>query len=82
MRGMDTATEHVHLHVVNYEPTYVALNHAISMYENDGGRGAAEARDYLIDAVERHALDAGLDYSDLDDVDYSAMIQWEVAHRD
>jgi len=80
---MNADTEYVRMHVVNYEPTYVALNHAVSLYWNDEGKGIAAARDYLRDAVERHYRDAGLDDEHLtDDVDYADIIVWECDNRD
>lgn len=74
---MGAVTERVYDHIVNYEPTYLALQEAVALYQ-ESSDGIAEARELLADAVEGGAFRAaGLDCSDLDGVDYSEMIQWE-----
>lgn len=65
---MNDATEYVHDHIVNYEPTYIALMDCVNhnMHPN------------TLKTVVRHSCTAmGLQYEDLRDVDYAAMIQWE-----
>ena len=74
---MNAATSYVQMHVVNYEPTYLALQEAVQMYV-DGDDGIAPARDFLADAVNQHRAGMGLDYDDLTgDVDYAAIIHDE-----
>lgn len=74
---MNAATEYVQLHLVNYEPSYLALRKAVDMYVN-GTDGIAPARDFLADAVSEHMTGMGLDAEDLsDDVDYAAIIHDE-----
>lgn len=73
---MDTPTRTVYERVSAYEPAFVALSHAVSLYVA-GDAGIAPAREYLTDAVERHMRDMGLGPQDLDEVDYAAIIHAE-----
>ena len=74
---MNAATSYVQLHVVNYEPTYLALREAVRMYV-DSDDGIAPAREFLTDAVERRCAAMGLDPEDLtDEVDFAAIIHDE-----
>ena len=74
---MNAATEYVQMHVVNYEPSYLALREAVDMYVN-GDDGIAPARDFLSDAVSQHLSGMGLDSEDLtDEVDFAAIIAEE-----
>ena len=73
---MNTPTRTVYERISSYEPTFVALSHAVALYV-DGDAGIAPAREYLNDAVERHLLDIGLEPAALDDVDYAEIIHTE-----
>lgn len=74
---MNADTEYVQLHVVNYEPTYLALLTAVDMYVN-GTDGIAAARDHLADAVAEHRDAMGLNPEHLtDEVDYAAIVAEE-----
>jgi hypothetical protein len=74
---MNAATEYVQMHVVNYEPSYLALREAVDMYVN-GDDGIAPARDFLADAVSQHLSGMGLDPEDLtDEVDFAAIVAEE-----
>ena len=75
---MNEATDYVHTHVINYEPTYIALGEAVTMVWDD--EDIHEARDYLADVVDQHWQAMGLDASDLADVDYAEMIDWEMSN--
>jgi hypothetical protein len=80
---MDSDTDYVHTHVVNYEPTYLVLEAAAEVWAHpDPNVTLAELRDDLRDAVEQSWPEMGLRYADLDDVDYAAMIEWEVENAD
>jgi hypothetical protein len=66
------------MHMANYEPSYLVLMEAASLY-GDGEIELSEARDMLADAVEKHWEAMGLQLSDLDDdVDYASMIEYEI----
>lgn len=74
---MNSATRYVQMHVVNFEPTYLALRQAVAMFV-EGDDGIGPARDFLTDAVERHRDAMGLDPEDLvDDVDFAAIVAEE-----
>lgn len=78
MIAMNNDTDYVHTHIVNYEPTYLALADIVRRWEDDETNGIADYRDDLQAVVEQHWEAMGLDYSDLtDDVDYAVMIQFE-----
>lgn len=81
---MNTDTDYVHTHIVNFEPTYLVLAGAATVWADpDPNVTLAELRDELADAVERHCAEMGLCPSDLThDVDYAVMIEWEVDHAD
>jgi hypothetical protein len=80
---VNESTQYVRMHVVNYEPLYVALNHAVSLYRPAEHGSIDAARDYLSAAVGRHYRDAGLDDRHLSgDVDYAEMVRWEFDNRD
>lgn len=75
---MNEATSYVHLHVVNYEPSYLALMDAVNRLRN--GEELREVRESLADAVAEHVGGMGLRTNDLGaDVDYTAMIEYEMA---
>ena len=65
---MDKNTTYVHDHIVNFEPTYLALMRAV--------RGALSANE-LRTIVRRNYQQCGLRSPDLIGVNYAAMIEWE-----
>ena len=76
---MNEATDYVHTHVINYEPTYIALNEAVTMVQDDDQ--GIYASEYLADVVDQHWQAMGLDADDLADVDYAEMIDWEMSNE-
>ena len=74
---MNTATAYVYLHVVNYEPTYLARLQAVRLFV-EGHDGIALGRDLLADSVTEHLTAMGLDDDDLSDsVDFAAIVAEE-----
>ena len=74
---MNAATEYVQMHVVNYEPTYLALLQAVQLFV-EGDDGIAPARDLLVDSVTEHRAAMGLDDEEVgDDVDFAAIVAEE-----
>lgn len=75
---MNDATDYVHTHVVNYEPTYLVLDEVTHMYREGDYEDMAALRDALAESVDQHWPEMGLHPTDLsDDVDYAAMIEYE-----
>lgn len=80
---MNEDTDYVHTAVINYEPTYFALQEAAEAWMDDQSGPRAPYRDQLRDAVEAAVRDdpdgIGLQDGDLtDDVDYGSMIDFEL----
>jgi hypothetical protein len=75
--NLDKVSSRVHEAVVNYEPTWQAVCEAVDGYTDDE-LTLQEARDLLRDAAEKHYKALGLELSDLDDADFSAIIQYEI----
>jgi len=75
---MNTDTDYVHTHVVNFEPTWLVLANCVAAWQEDTTAPMAVYRDILRDEVERHREAMGLNPEHLtDDVDYAVMIQFE-----
>lgn len=79
---MDAATDYAHTAIVNFEPTYLALGKAVADWTADTTGPIAPYRDQLRDAVEANVTAAGLDWADLNGVDFAVMIQWEAEQDD
>lgn len=77
---MNDSTSYVRMHVINFEPTYLALMDAVAML--DDGAPMCESRDRLAESVDYHREAMGLDADDLDfDVDFADMIEFEAGDR-
>lgn len=76
---MNEATDYVHTHVVNYEPTYLVLSEAVERYRNGAYDDVAELRNAVAESVDQNWQAMGLDATDVndDDVDFVAMIEFE-----
>lgn len=74
---LDKVSERVHDAIVNFEPTWQAVCTATDGYTDDE-MTLQEARDMLRDATEKHYKAIGLDLADLDDADFSAIIEYEI----
>jgi hypothetical protein len=78
---MNESTEYVRMHVINFEPTYLALMEAVKDYQSET-LTFHEAREELAAAVHTHREAMGLRASDLgDDVEYGEMIDFEVGEE-
>jgi hypothetical protein len=76
---MNEDTDYVHTHIVNYEPTYLVLANCVLAWEDDQHGPLAPYRDILRSEVEANFVAMGLHPRDLtDDVDYAAIIEWEL----
>lgn len=79
---MDKDTEYVYDAIINYEPTYLVLQAVAKEWMADQDGPIAPYRDRLQEAVEQAHFgnDAlGLVTTDLDDVSYAAMIEFEAS---
>lgn len=76
---MNSATEYVYLHIVNYKPTYRDLVMAASLWAEDQTGGIADYRDIVAESVESNWDEMGLRPEDWDreDVDYAEIVNRE-----
>lgn len=75
---MNAATEYVYDAIINYEPTYRALQVAVQGLQADELE-TDQARDVLLDQVHADYDSMGLTYDEIDntDVDYIGLILQE-----
>lgn len=78
MATMSSATEYVHTHVINYEPTYLVLVQAGNDYA--AGGDVVTAANAVQDVTGNNLAAMGLDREDFEDSDVSwiDMVLFEV----